>query len=93
MFRNDVDLPWGAFVVNLGILRLDYALSPRMTVRALSQYNSLTRQLSTSVRYNFVYKPGSDVFVVYDELQGNTLGLPVVRNRQLVIKMTYLLSR
>jgi hypothetical protein len=93
VFRNDVDLPWGAFVVNLGILRLDYALSPRMTVRALSQYNSLTRQLSTSVRYNFVYKPGSDVFVVYDELQGNTLGLPVVRNRQLVIKMTYLLSR
>jgi hypothetical protein len=93
VFRNDVDLPWGAFVVNLGILRLDYALSPRMTVRALSQYNSLTRQLSTSVRYNFVYKPGSDVFVVYDELQGNTLGLPQVRNRQLVVKMTYLLSR
>lgn len=32
-------------------------------------------------------------FVVYDELQGNTLGLPLVRNQQLVIKMTYLLSR
>ena len=93
VFRNDVDLPWGAFVVNLGILRLDYALSPRMTVRAVSQYNSLTRLLSTSVRYNFVYKPGSDVFVVYDELQANTLGLPAVRNRQLVVKMTYLLSR
>ena len=76
MFRNDVDLPWGAFVVNLGILRLDYALSPRMTVRALSQYNSLTRQLSTSVRYNFVYKPGSDVFVVYDELQGEYARAP-----------------
>jgi len=91
--RNDVDLPWGAFVVNLGIIRFDYALSPRMTIRSLSQVNSLTRQLSTSVRYNFIYKPGSDVFVVYDELQGNTLGLPVVRNRQLVIKMTYLLSR
>ncbi len=93
LFRNDVDLPWGAFVVNLGILRFDYALSPRMTVRSLSQYNSLTRQLSTSVRYNFVYKPGSDVFVVYDELQGNTLGLPELRNRQIVVKMTYLLSR
>jgi len=91
--RNDVDLPWGAFVANLGILRFDYALSPRMTVRSLSQLNSLTRQLSTSVRYNFIYKPGSDVFVVYDELQGNTLGLPEVRNRQLVVKMTYLLSR
>ena len=45
------------------------------------------------MRYNFVYKPGSDVFVVYDELQANTLGLPEVRNRQFVVKMTYLLSR
>ena len=91
--RNDVDLPWGAFVVNLGILRFDYALSPRMTIRSLSQYNSSTRQLSTSARYNFVYKPGSDVFVVYDELQGNTVGFPELRNRQIVVKMTYLLSR
>ena len=91
--RNDVDLPWGAFVVNLGIFRFDYALSPRMTVRSLSQHNSLTRQLSTSVRYNFIYRPGSDLYVVYDELQGNTVGIPEVRNRQLILKMTYLLSR
>jgi uncharacterized protein DUF5916/cellulose/xylan binding protein with CBM9 domain len=91
--RNDVDLPWGAFVVNLGIVRLDYTISPRMTVRSLSQYNSLTRQLSTSLRYNFIYKPGSDIYVVYDELQGNTVGRPEVRNRQFVVKMTYLLAR
>jgi hypothetical protein len=91
--RNDVDLPWGAFVVNLNILRLDYALSPRMTVRSLSQYNSLTRLLTTSVRYNFIYKPGSDIYVVYDELQANPTGRPDVRNRQFVVKTTYLLSR
>jgi hypothetical protein len=91
--RNDVDLPWGAFVVNLGILRLDYALSPRMTVRSLSQYNSSTRQVSASVRYNFIYKPGSDLYVVYDGLQGNLPGRPELRNQQVVVKMTYLLSR
>jgi hypothetical protein len=91
--RNDVELPWGAFIVNLGIVRLDYALSPRMTVRSLSQYNSSTRQLSTSVRYNFIYRPGSDIYVVYDELQGHTTGRPEVRNRQFVVKMTYLMSR
>ena len=91
--RNDVDLPHGSFRVTLGIFKFDYALSPRMTIRSLSQYNSLTRQLSTSVRYNFIYTPGSDLFVVYDELQGNARGLPEVRNRQLVVKMTYLMSR
>ena len=91
--RNDVELPWGAFVVNLGILRFDYALSPRMTVRSLSQYNSSTRQLSTSVRYNYIFRPGSDLYIVYDGLDGNLPGRPEVRNAQLVVKMTYLLSR
>ena len=93
LLRNDVDLPWGSFVVNLGIFRIDYALSPRMTLRTLSQYNSLTRQLSTSVRYNFIYSPGSDLYIAYDELQANELGRADVRNRQLVVKMTYLMSR
>ncbi|OFW00874.1 MAG: hypothetical protein A3I61_03845, partial [Acidobacteria bacterium RIFCSPLOWO2_02_FULL_68_18] len=91
--RNDVDLPWGAFVLNLGIMRVDYTLSPRMTVRSLSQYNSSTRQFSTSIRYNFIYKPGSDLYVVYDGLQGSLPGRPDLRNQQLVVKLTYLLSR
>jgi hypothetical protein len=91
--RNDVDLPWGAFVVNLGVLRLDYTLSPQMTIRSLSQYNSSTRQFSTSIRYNFIYKPGSDLYIVYDGLQGNLPGRPELRNQQVVVKMTYLMSR
>ena len=91
--RNDVELPWGAFVVNLGILRFDYTISPRMTLRSLSQYNSSTRQLSTSIRYNFIYRPGSDLYVVYDGLDGNVPGRPDLRNQQVVVKFTYLLSR
>jgi hypothetical protein len=91
--RNDVDLPWGAFVVNLGILRVDYTLSPKMAVRSLSQFNSSTRQFSTSVRYNYVFRPGSDLYIVYDGLDGNLPGRPELRNQQLVVKMTYLVSR
>jgi len=75
------------------MFRIDCALSPRMTILTLSQYNSLTRQLSTSVRYNFIYSPGSDLYVAYDELQADEFGRPEVRNRQLVVKMTYLMSR
>ena len=47
--RNDVKLPGGVFEVNLGILRLDYAVSPRTTIRSLIQYNSATNQVNTSV--------------------------------------------
>lgn len=91
--RNDVKLPWGNFVVDLSILRVDFSFSPRQTLRTLSQYNSYTKQLSTSFRYNFIYKPGSDIFITYDELQMTTVGAPLVRNRQFAIKTTYLLSR
>jgi hypothetical protein len=91
--RNDVRLPWGTFVVNLSIMRLDFALSPQQTIRSLSQYNSYTRQFSTSLRYNYVYRPGSDIFITYDELQLTTVGRPEIRNRQFAIKTTYLLSR
>lgn len=91
--RNDIDVPWGAFDVNLSILRLDLALSPRMTFRTLSQYNTSTSQLTNSVRFNFIYRPGSDLYVVYDELKGDLRGQPEIRNRQLLVKMTYLLAR
>ena len=87
---------------DLASLRLDLTLSPRMTFRSLSQWNSTTGELSNSIRFNWIYSPGSDIYIAYDELRldGDPLGFdphlrrPLwVRNRQLAIKMTYLLSR
>ena len=90
--RSDVDGPWGAFVADLGMLRFDLALSPEMTLRTLSQYNSSTDSVSTSVRFNWIYSPGSDLYIAYDELRMDLPGVPWLRSRQLAIKMTYLLS-
>ncbi len=93
--RNDVQLPWGDFLANLAILRVDYAVSPRATVRSLTQYNSLTREVTNSVRFNFIYRPGSDIYIVYNDLQqtGVPHGLFTPSDRQLVVKMNYLLTR
>ncbi len=91
--RNDVRLGGGAFVVNLGRLQIDHALSPRTTLRTMTQYNSSTRQLSNSVRFNYRYNAGSDVYITYDDLHEDMPGLPEIRNRQVVVKLTYLLSR
>ncbi|MCZ6491279.1 MAG: DUF5916 domain-containing protein [Acidobacteria bacterium] len=90
--RNDVQLPFGDFEVNLGTLRIDYAFSPRMTVRSLIQYNSARNETSTSIRFNWIYRPGSDIYVVYNDLRAS-LTADVPRDRQLVLKWTYLLSR
>ncbi len=99
--RNDVDLKGGAFVVDLAALTFDWAVSPNVTLRTLSQYVSTTGQLSNSIRFNWIYSPGSDIYIAYDELRLDyqpTVGgirrySPWIRNRQLAIKMTYLLSR
>jgi GH18 family chitinase len=91
--RNDVNLPAGAFVANVGSVRLDYALSPRMTLRTLTQYNSSTDQWSTSARFNFIYRPGSDIFVSYDDVRRDMPGLYDFADKQLIVKVTYLLSR
>ena len=91
--RSDVEGPWGAFVSDLASLRFDWTLSPDMTLRTLTQYNSSTESVNTSVRFNWIYSPGSDLYVAYDELRSDIPGLPWLQNRQLAVKMTYLLSR
>ncbi len=100
--RSDIDLPDGAFIADVASVTFDLALSPDVTLRTLSQYNSTTHEISTSIRFNWIYSPGSDIYIAYDELRLDTDPLmlnpharhaPWLRNRQLAIKMTYLLSR
>jgi hypothetical protein len=91
--RNDVDLPAGAFKADVGSLRIDYALSPDASLATITQYNSLTRQWSNSGRFRYSYRPGSDIYLVYDEVRRDPIGLGEFRDRQLILKATYLLSR
>jgi hypothetical protein len=88
-----VELAGGAFTADLASFRVDYAVSPTMTLRTLTQYNSLTDEWSTSARLNYIYRPGSDIYLVYDELRRDGPGLEWVRDRRLLLKFTYLLSR
>ncbi len=99
--RNDVRLPGGDFSADIASFRVDYAISPTMTLRALTQYNSLTDQWSTAARLNYIYRPGSDIYIVYDELRrdyedylpGGVSEFNPLRERQLIVKVTYLFSR
>ena len=88
-----MNLPAGDFVAELGSIRVDYALSPKMTLRTLTQYNSLSDQWSSSVRFNYIYRPGSDIYIVYDDVRRDPTGLSEIRDRQILVKFTYLLSR
>jgi hypothetical protein len=93
--RNDVKMPWGNFLVNLSTLRVDYTFSPRMTIRSLTQYNTSSHEVSNNIRFNFIYRPGSDIYVVYNDLSQTGLPADIFgrKDRQLVVKATYLLQR
>jgi len=93
--RNDVQMPWGDFLVNLTTMRVDYTFSPRMTIRSLTQYNSATHELSNNIRFNFIHRPGSDLYVVYNELAQTGLPADIFgrKDRQLAVKVTYLVQR
>jgi hypothetical protein len=94
--RNEVDLANGSFDVDLASLRVDLALSPTISFRSVTQYNSQTEQFGASARFRWTYMPGSDLYVTYDEVHRDPTdptGLTEYRDRRLIVKGTYLLSR
>ncbi len=89
---NDIDLREGAFTTKIVGARAIYAMSPRMFVESLTQFNSSTSSLSTNTRYRWEYTPGSDLFVVYTDGRDTDFGrFPRLVNRGLAIKITRLL--
>jgi hypothetical protein len=88
---NRVMLPRGNFAATLTGSRVTYTLTPLMFASALVQYNSSTDLMSTNLRLRWEYRPGSELFVVYND-ERDTLAprFPSLRNRAFVIKVNRL---
>ena len=81
----DIKLPAGDFDTDLLTTRLRYSSSTRMFLNALIQYNSTFKEISSNIRFNLIYKPLSDIFLVYNERRSSTGD---VLERALVAKFT-----
>ncbi len=86
---NWVDLPLASFTTHVLSSRVQFSPRNDLAVLSLVQYNHDTRQLATNLRFNWIPKPGTDVFVVYNETDGTGTGLSPI-NRSLAVKMNYL---
>ena len=84
---NNVDLIEGSFTSHLLGSRVTYTVTPLMFVSALIQYNSAANAVSSNVRLRWEYRPGSELFVVYNE-QRDTLrnGFPDLMNKAFIVK-------
>jgi hypothetical protein len=95
--HNTIILPGApAYDTNTLNLRVSYPFSANLFVKGFFQYNDDRRLASLNFLFWYIYRPGSDLYVVFNEGWNTDLPGPqafAVKNRSLAIKMTYWLSR
>ncbi len=90
---NDVELPQGAFDVGLYSQVVNFTFTPNLRLNTILQYNDLSGDLGTNIRLHWIYKPGSDLFVVYNEnWMAEDLRYRQSTHRQIAVKFTYLIQ-
>jgi len=89
--RNDVSLPieGGVFTTNLFIFRGVVAFSSRAFVRALIQFNDDSQETLANVLFRYNYRPGSDLFIVYNEDHDTAGTSSFTKRRELIVKLTF----
>jgi hypothetical protein len=90
--RNDIDLPWGAFVTNLISSRASYSFTPRIYLQALIQYNDRADVWSSNVRFGWLNQANTGLFVVYNDTQGLADSTLLRPDRSLTIKFSRLID-
>jgi hypothetical protein len=91
--RTKVDLdPQNAhYVQKLLTVRTNYSFNRNMFLDALIQYDSGQKLRNTNVRFNFIHRPLSDLYIVYNEQSFDTPEAPAA-GRSLVVKFTRMMS-
>lgn len=91
---TEVDLPSGGFSFDQFLQRVNVAWTPNVRLNVLAQYNAADGALGVNARFHWIYRPGSDLFVVYNEnWTAETISHREPLGRQLIVKLNYLLQR
>jgi hypothetical protein len=88
--RSWVRVPSGALRSDIVSLRAGWAFSTQMFLNALVQYNGLDRALSSNLRFQYIFRPGSDLFLVFNETRGTPLDPLAAQDRGVRVKLAYL---
>ncbi len=87
-----VNLPWGDFTSNVVNTRVNYALSNRWLTSTTVQHSSLDSLVNYRFRLNYIYRPGDDLFFIYNEGRNLDLDRPfenALLGRSLLLKVTH----
>jgi len=87
---NDVDHPAASFSTTTISNRILYAFTTELFVKSYLQWNDLEERFSANLLLGWEYRPGSDLYVVYNEIQDRFESPQLAaRDRILMLKWTY----
>jgi hypothetical protein len=89
--RDDVRLSEGEFIAELLRFRLAYSFNPSVFVQSLVQYSSQLDSWSGNVRFGWVNRAGTGLYLVLNEVQESPL-IGLAPDRALVAKFTHYFS-
>ncbi|HUQ87190.1 MAG TPA: DUF5916 domain-containing protein [Vicinamibacterales bacterium] len=91
--RQDIDLPYGSFVNNLVPFKANYSITTSINLSALVQYNGQVGQFSSNVRFAWLNRSGTGLFVVFNDRRDNLSSTAQdVLGRSFVVKYTRLID-
>lgn len=88
--QNDVDLPQGQFTTDVGLLRMAWSFTPRITLEALLQYNNVDDLLSTNLRFSWLQEANTGLYVVFNDIDGLDAYTGAQPDRSLIAKYTHM---
>ena len=93
-FWAEVDLPASSFTSELVSFKGALSFSPNQRLDAFAQFNDEAELLGLNVRFNWIYRPGADLFVVYNkQWRATSLSNTETLGDQVIVKFTYLFQR
>ena len=92
--RNDIDLPVnnGAFEVNVARLRMSYSFTPKVLLQVLVQYDDRSDLVASNVRFSWLQSANSGLYLVYNELDDETVVGHIEKRREFAIKYSRILD-
>lgn len=65
--HNDINLPGGDFTTDIFGSRLSYSFRPNIYLQSLIQYNSVSKTWASNIRFGWLQKANSGLFVVFNQ--------------------------
>ena len=86
---NDVTLPQGAFITHVVNGRMNFNVSNKWLTTTLAQYDSASSRRVLFFRLNYIFRPGDNLFFVFNQTTQPTTLARDQRDRAVMLKWTY----